>query len=223
VQDFTRGTQAELEKARAASPDGRVCGRFTPEQLVPAVRQQPMLQLRPQLRRFLVALVLVCGLGLTRQEALAQIKKTTHRCSQHLDSVLKFKTTEQLNPISLTADLEQELAPLGELPTSESLVLGMVYEIMPVYKDGGPEGLRRFIQENLKYPIHSMPVGKVFISFIVTETGKVKDLHILRGLEPAADSEALRVMRLMGPWTPGYQSNQKVSMRYIVPITFSLE
>lgn len=73
VQDFTNSNQADLEQALSASPDGRVCGRFSPSQLVPAVR------LRPKLRRFLVALVLVCGLGLTRQEALAQVQDSTQR------------------------------------------------------------------------------------------------------------------------------------------------
>jgi protein TonB len=71
VQDFTNGSQADLEQARATSSDGRLCGRFSPEQLMPALR------LRPKLRRFLVALVLVCGLGLTRQEALAQMQDST--------------------------------------------------------------------------------------------------------------------------------------------------
>ncbi|GAB2458760.1 hypothetical protein GCM10011375_08240 [Hymenobacter qilianensis] len=224
VQDFTNSTLAELEQARAASPDGRVCGRFAPQQLVPVVRHQPKIQLRPKLRRFLVALVLVCGLGLTRLEALAQVQKAAHQCSRHPDSTLKFKISEQLNPITLTSDLEQVLAPVGELPKPEiKLVMGFVAEVMPVYKNGGEEGLTKFIRENMKYPISSRPVGKVFINFVVTKTGKVEDLRILKGLEPTADAEALRVMRLMGPWIPGYQLDQPIDTRYTIPITFSIE
>ncbi|WP_133271362.1 energy transducer TonB [Hymenobacter radiodurans] len=73
VQDFTNSSQADLEQARVDSLDGRVCGRFSPAQLMPTVR------LRPKLRQFLVALVLVCGLGLTRQEVMAQIQDSTQR------------------------------------------------------------------------------------------------------------------------------------------------
>lgn len=69
VFDFSDKTSADLDAARAASPDGRLCGRFRAAQLAPRPR------LRPWLRRFLVALVLVCGLGLTSQEAWAQVRK----------------------------------------------------------------------------------------------------------------------------------------------------
>ncbi|QJX46521.1 hypothetical protein HMJ29_06050 [Hymenobacter taeanensis] len=67
VLDFTTSSQADLAAAFHSSPDGRVCGRFRPEQLAP----RPLL--RQKLRRFLVALV--CGLGLSGQEALAQVRK----------------------------------------------------------------------------------------------------------------------------------------------------
>ncbi|QIL76269.1 energy transducer TonB [Hymenobacter sp. HDW8] len=216
VQDFTRSTQTDLEQARAASPDGRVCGRFTFEQLVPSMR------MRPKLRRFLVALMLVCGLGLTRHEALAQVQKAAHQCSQHSDPVLKFETVEDLSPVALLSNQEQLLAPIGSLPKPK-LMLGMITEVMPVYKNGGSDGLRRFIQENLKYPIKSMPVGKVFVNFIVTKTGQVKDFRIVKSLEPAADLEVLRVMQLMGPWKPGYQLDRAVDVSYTMPITFARE
>ncbi len=66
VLDFTHATQAELEAALQSPPGGRVCGRFHPAQL--AAEQPaplpPRVALRPKLRRFLVALLLVCGLGL---------------------------------------------------------------------------------------------------------------------------------------------------------------
>ncbi|UOR05138.1 energy transducer TonB [Hymenobacter aerilatus] len=70
VVDFTNSTAIDLEAARAASPDGRLCGRFRQSQLATT----PGPQLRPRLRRFLVALVLVCGLGLSGREAWAQVR-----------------------------------------------------------------------------------------------------------------------------------------------------
>ena len=70
VVDFTNSTAADLEAARVAAPDGRLCGRFRQSQLAAS---RP--QLRPKLRRFLVALVLVCGLGLSGREAWAQVRK----------------------------------------------------------------------------------------------------------------------------------------------------
>ncbi len=89
VQDFTAATQPDLDAARAASPDGRVCGRFRAAQLAPRPR------LRPGLRRFLVALVLVCGLGLTSQEAWAQVQKANPTSNPPQSDVV-YGSVEQL-------------------------------------------------------------------------------------------------------------------------------
>lgn len=78
VQDFTHSPLAELEAAFLASPDGRVCGRFRAGQLAP----RP--QVRLKLRQFLVALVLVCGLGLSGREAVAQVVYDTVRTNAYV-------------------------------------------------------------------------------------------------------------------------------------------
>jgi TonB family protein len=71
VQDFTQSQNptADLAAARAAAPDGRVCGRFTRAQ----VQGPPPLTWR--LRWFVVALVLVVAQGLSAREALAQVRQ----------------------------------------------------------------------------------------------------------------------------------------------------
>lgn len=112
VQDFTTSSQSDLEQARAASPDGRVCGRFSPEQLMPVVR------LRPKLRRFLLALVLVCGLGLTRQEALAQVQDSVQH--QAISNTKVYRVVEQMpvyknggNEAIITAIMQNLRYPAG--------------------------------------------------------------------------------------------------------------
>ncbi len=71
VQDFSRSLSpaADLAAARAAAPDGRVCGRFAWAQVQ---GPQPLTQ---RLRWFLVALVLVVGQGLSARAALAQVRQ----------------------------------------------------------------------------------------------------------------------------------------------------
>ncbi|UYZ62471.1 energy transducer TonB [Hymenobacter weizhouensis] len=182
VLDFTAATQADLDAARAASPDGRVCGRFRPEQLAPVPR------LRPTLRRFLVALVLVCGLGLSGREAVAQVQKGTK---------------------------------LATIPAPES-VFGAVVEQMPVF-EGGQEALLRFIGQNLRWPDQTPLTlsGRVFIQFVIDEQGRVRDAALLKGLHPALDAEAVRVVKLLdGKFTPGMQNNRPVPIKYTLPITF---
>ncbi|OUJ75983.1 energy transducer TonB [Hymenobacter crusticola] len=181
VHDFTSASTADLAQARAASPDGRLCGRFRREQLAP----RP--QLRLKLRRFLVALVLVCGLGLTSGEAWAQVKKPTTKASA---------------------------------AKSDDQFLGLYVEQMPIYP-GGDKALLRFIQTHLRYPHGQVKSGKVFVGFIVTKTGNVRDAKVLKGIGEPFDSEARRVVSSLGKWTPAQQNSRSVDVSFTVPVTFS--
>ncbi|HLK98823.1 MAG TPA: energy transducer TonB, partial [Hymenobacter sp.] len=183
---------------------------FRPEQLAP----KPTL--RPKLRRFLVALVLVCGLGLTSSEAWAQVKAGA-TCVRSPELLLK--APEDFNPVVLAHEAEPVLPPLGPLP-GRNLVLGMMMEQMPVYKNGGSDGLMSYIRKNLKYPAKAKAYGKVFISFVVTKTGTVKNVRVLKSLEPLLDAEVVRVVQQMGPWIPGKQINRPINVSYTLPVSF---
>lgn len=73
VHDFTQATAADLRRAQAAAPTGRLCGRFRTTQLAPD--SQPA-QLRRRLRLFLLVAGLVLLRGLTAQQAWAQAQRT---------------------------------------------------------------------------------------------------------------------------------------------------
>jgi protein TonB len=45
----------------------------------------------------------------------------------------------------------------------------------------------------------------------------------VRGVDPALDKEALRVISTMPRWKPGMQRGKPVRVRYTVPITFRLQ
>ncbi|UOQ73028.1 energy transducer TonB [Hymenobacter cellulosilyticus] len=217
VIDFTSGTQADLDAARAASPDGRLCGRFRAEQLATT----PRVQLRPKLRRFVVALVLVCGLGLTCGEAWAQLQKTELATRIKFATQLQLKTPEELSPLALRENEAQPLAPLGPLPQSRaSIVFGVVAEQMPEFK-GGMEGLKAYLKRNLHYPDSTTASGKVFVGFLVTRTGAIANARILKSVDPLLDAEALRVVRQMPAWKPGRQNRLPTEVSYTLPITFS--
>ena len=192
VRDFSQAPDpaAALAAARAASPTGRVCGRFAASQVA-----QPRLSGR--LRQFVVALVLVFGLGLPAHEALAQVRRAWDKA-----------------PVRPTAPAE---------PTS---FMGVYVEQMPQYKDGGQQGIMRFMQQHLAYPAQALrdqTEGRVYLSFVVNKRGKVESLHVVKGLSPALDAEALRVARLMGDWKPGTQSRKPMAFNFTLPVTFRLE
>jgi TonB family protein len=98
-------------------------------------------------------------------------------------------------------------------------------EKMPQFP-GGENALMEFIGNNLHYPKEAAEVGvqgRVTIRFVVTKTGKVSDITVIRGLNPACDAEAARVIRLMPNWIPGSQEGKPVSVYYTLPIVYKLQ
>ena len=212
VVDFTRATAADLAAARAAAPDGRLCGRFRQSQLAAA----PPPRLRPRLRRFLVALMLVCGLGLTSREALAQMRAGA-KAAVKTESADLSKSLKSLPALQQSYELPSNISK----PIEEQVWMGLYVEQMPEYKDGGMKGLLQFIAQNIHYPIGQHLTGRVFVSFIVTQTGNVRDAHVVRSLSEPFDAEALRVISLMGKWIPGEQNGRPVDVSFTLPIKFS--
>ncbi|AHJ99609.1 hypothetical protein Hsw_4014 [Hymenobacter swuensis DY53] len=212
VLDFTEATQPELEAAFRHSPDGRLCGRFWPDQLAP---QPPAplprrVALRPRQRKFLVALLLVCGLGLSAREAVGQ-------------AALCFKPgqNELFEPLSDLTAAAMGLEKPSTVEHSASLpFLGMVVEQMPEFK-GGQKGVLSFLQQNMRYPEGATSTGRVLVTFTVAADGRVKDASIVKGLEPLLDQEVLRVIRKMPAWNPGNQQGKAVDVRYTLPVTFA--
>ncbi len=70
---------------------------------------------------------------------------------------------------------------------------------MPQYP-GGNAALRRFIDENLKYPeeaIEKQIEGTVYVSFTVSNEGNVEDIRATKGIGFGCDEEAIRVISLL--------------------------
>ena len=65
--------------------------------------------------------------------------------------------------------------------------------------------------------------GRVICSFVVTKDGTLTNYKVIRGISPALDQEAVRVLQMMPRWTPGTQRGEPVAVKYTVPITFKLQ
>lgn len=105
--------------------------------------------------------------------------------------------------------------------TAKSEVFQVVEE-MPQFSEGSPTA---WINKHIKYPVEAIEKGiggKVYVSFIITKTGKIRDAKIAKGANPLLDAEALRVIRSMPAWTPGKQKGQAVDVQYTLPINFGI-
>ncbi len=111
----------------------------------------------------------------------------------------------------------------------ESLVQGQVFlivEQMPQFENGGIEEFRNWIQKNIKYPAIAMEngiQGTVFVSFIVTDKGKIADSKIIRSVDPALDNEVVKALQSAPDWTPGYQQKKPVNVAFSIPVKFMLQ
>ncbi|MDX9694864.1 MAG: energy transducer TonB [Bacteroidales bacterium] len=85
---------------------------------------------------------------------------------------------------------------------------------------------REFIAKQIVYPEEAKAKniqGRVYITFVIGKDGYIKNAKIARGVHPALDQEALRVVYSSPKWMAGMQRGQNVNVSYTIPITFDLK
>jgi TonB family protein len=110
------------------------------------------------------------------------------------------------------------------MPAPEDAVFEMV-EQMPIFTAGD---INQYIAKNVKYPtdaIENQIQGKVYLSFVVDKSGKVRDVIILRGIRGGGslEKEALRVIKSLPNFSPGLQNGKAVNVKMTIPINFLLK
>ncbi len=96
---------------------------------------------------------------------------------------------------------------------------------MPVFP-GGETAMRQYIKTNLQYPKRARNKGiqgKVYVNFVVDNSGKVRDVRVIQGLDKDMDAEAVRLINSMPVWTPGKQDGKPVTVKQYLTIDFTIE
>jgi protein TonB len=109
-------------------------------------------------------------------------------------------------------------------PTEEAKVFSYV-EQMPTFP-GGESALMKYIVDHLKYPSAAQDQGiqgLVMLRFVVTGTGDVGEVQILKSLDPSCDREAVRVVKSLPKFVPGRQQGKPVNVWFQLPVRFQLE
>ncbi|MBQ3636115.1 MAG: energy transducer TonB [Bacteroidales bacterium] len=115
-----------------------------------------------------------------------------------------------------------EVVEEEEEPTDEVFI---IVEQMPVFP-GGDEALRKFLAQEVKYPVIAQEngiQGRVFVKFVIGADGSVSNVEVARPYDPNLDKEAVRVVKSMPKWSPGKQRGKPVKVSYTVPINFVLQ
>lgn len=88
---------------------------------------------------------------------------------------------------------------------------------------GGVDSLVAYINQHQTYPAEAARAGisgRVFVSFVVSKTGDVTNVTVLKGLGYGCDEEAARLVREMPRWIPGKQNDEYVNVKFNIPILF---
>jgi TonB family protein len=120
--------------------------------------------------------------------------------------------------------VEKKSAKVEEVAKSERKVFTVV-EKQPEFP-GGIKAMYQFLARNIRYPAAASKAnvgGRVFLSFVITETGDVEDVQVLKGIGFGCDAEAIRVLSKFPKWIPGEQGGVPVNVKYNLPINFQIE
>ena len=112
-----------------------------------------------------------------------------------------------------------------QISTDPSDLVFTVVEVMPEFP-GGQGALLQFFSLCIKYPVIAQQngiQGRVTCSFVVGKDGVIRNIEVIRGVDPSLDLEAARVISMMPKWKPGMQKGKEVSVKYTVPVTFRLQ
>jgi protein TonB len=138
--------------------------------------------------------------------------------------LLSLDNLAQIKPVHVIDSIITEPPPeiINEEKEDNFWMHGVAFEVAPQYK-GGLKAMKKYFYNNLQYPKAAKILGihgKVFVYFIVSNTGKIENIKILNGLGYGCDEEAIRVLKKMPDWLPGKQGGKTISVRYHLPIAF---
>ncbi len=125
---------------------------------------------------------------------------------------------------STSSKIEKDQKSDSNYDDDDDMIMGMIVEQKPVFP-GGQKALMEFLKSNLVYPKaaqDSSIQGRVIVKFTVEKDGSITDVEVVRGVHPALDEEAVRVVNMMPKWKPGTQMGDTVRTKFTLPVLFKI-
>lgn len=140
---------------------------------------------------------------------------TNYACNPKNDKPAEVNTSVKVDTTKTTIKVVNK-------PMAEEPMAGV--EQMPEFP-GGKAALMKFLSKNVHYPTSASEMGiqgRVILRFVISKTGVVSQVEVIRGLNPACDKEAVRVVKMMPKWIPGKQNGRNVPVFFTLPIRYQL-
>lgn len=126
---------------------------------------------------------------------------------------------------SIGVDIIDYVDKVEEEVIEEEAIPFQLVEDKPKFMGGDANAFSKWVNERLQYPEIAKEngiQGRVLLQFVVGADGKVSNVKVVRGVDPALDKEAVRVVQSSPKWTPGKQRDRAVKVTYTFPVIFQL-
>lgn len=141
--------------------------------------------------------------------------------AQNAGGAARDLALEALDEIKGTA----EEAAAKALAEAAGAIPFVSVEEKPTFNGGDANDFSKWVNQNIQYPAVAQEKGvegRVVLGFVVDENGQVKDVKVLKGVDPALDAEAIRVVSASPKWAAGKQNGQAAKVSYTFPVVFKL-
>ena len=159
-----------------------------------------------------------------RPEISRQMAEISSAKITDLSRMVQTTAAERTRPEAIdTTTSAREVMVTGYAQFTDNKVYESV-EVMPEFP-GGQAELLKFVAKSIKYPTEAQrrgAQGRVIVKFVVETNGSISNIHVVKGIDPLLDAEAIRVCTTMPTWAPARQEGKAVRCYYTIPVTFGL-
>ena len=159
-----------------------------------------------------------------RPEISQQMAEISSAKITDLSRMVQTTAAERTRPEAIdTTTSAREVMVTGYAQFTDNKVYESV-EVMPEFP-GGQAELLKFVAKSIKYPTEAQrrgAQGRVIVKFVVETNGSISNIHVVKGIDPLLDAEAIRVCTTMPTWAPARQEGKAVRCYYTIPVTFRL-
>ena len=151
------------------------------------------------------------------EDAAAQLGED----AQNAGGAARDLALEALDEIKGTA----EEAAAKALAEAAGAISFAAVEEKPTFNGGDANDFSKWVNQNITYPELAKEKGvegRVVLNFVVDENGEVKNVKVLKGVDPTLDAEAVRVVSNSPKWAAGKQNGQATKVSYTFPVLFKL-
>lgn len=96
------------------------------------------------------------------------------------------------------------------------------YDTMPEFP-GGEQALKRFINDNLRYPGNAKSEnlkGRIVCEVMIEKDGTPSDIKVIKSFDDECAKEAVRVLSRMPQWIPGMSFGNPLKTKIMIPVQF---